>query len=249
MKKDSLHWLISIALIVVLVCSLTVTAFSVNWVEYLSGTQSVTVYGKTYTYYSQALAFTDGISFGTQVEVASSTPAGYIGMKARLYNAAGTLVRSCDWHYTQSPTPVIAGLLTGYDCTSGYYYSKGQVKFYNGNGYNTYTCYATPYLSPLNSKNSSAVSINDNGEIYGSEYWLNQIGIEPDLIEAMGENGVEGYIRKEDLEYDAIKTLEQVLQVTELAKQNRIIPLFAKDGMTVIGAFVVTNEDCNMTVY
>lgn len=84
---------------------------------------------------------------------------------------------------------------------------------------------------------------NENGEIYGSEYFLNQIGVEPDLILTCGENGVEGFVRAEDLNYDPVETLQDVITYQETRAIKRSIPLYAADGETVIGSFTVDNSN------
>lgn len=72
---------------------------------------------------------------------------------------------------------------------------------------------------------------------------LNQIGVEPDLILTCGENGVEGFVRAEDLNYDPVETLQDVITYQETRAIKRSIPLYAADGETVIGSFTVDNSN------
>lgn len=80
------------------------------------------------------------------------------------------------------------------------------------------------------------VQVNDNGEIYGSEYFLNQIGVQPDLISAVGENGLSGYVKESDLNQE-FHTPEELLAFEENDEMHTI-PLYLSDGETVIGSFV-----------
>lgn len=78
---------------------------------------------------------------------------------------------------------------------------------------------------------------NKNGETYSSTI-ITEDGeyIDPDLIEAIGEDNVEGYVRYEDIfghdnEY-SYKNPEKIS-----------IPLYETDGTTVIGEFIVENKN------
>ena len=78
---------------------------------------------------------------------------------------------------------------------------------------------------------------NENGETYGTSI-ITEDGeyIDPDLIEAIGKDNVEGYVRYEDVfghdnEY-------------EHKKPKKIsIPLYEVDGTTVIGEFIIENRN------
>lgn len=69
---------------------------------------------------------------------------GYMGTLPRLYTDGGQLVAmAASWRYNSSP---LVGMETGTDTYGihGTYYSQGQTKAYNGNGYTTQTTYRTP---------------------------------------------------------------------------------------------------------
>ena len=160
-----------------------------------SNTKYTTVNNYDYRYWSliannvegrvdaDTLAGLDGMNYA---------PVGYMGAQARLYSSSGVLKASSTWVYNEGTSyPTARGSLT-YKTTSGYYYSKGQVKFYNGDGYTTYTSAATPNFAPPRSVISDKnviIQKNDNGEIYGSGLFLDEIGVQPDLIMAEGING------------------------------------------------------------
>jgi hypothetical protein len=77
-------------------------------------------------------------------------PGTYIGGLVRIYSSSGVLVMSGDWSYADAFPGDVAGCEWNdyYDPANtpqySYYYSKGRVKLYNGNGYNYYDCNASP---------------------------------------------------------------------------------------------------------
>lgn len=96
---------------------------------------------------------------------------------------------------------------------------------------------------PLFRQSSKAVAVyprNENGDTYGSAFHARTNEEKPDLIEAIGEDGVTGYIRKKDLDGDMPKTPEEAtaLKNKQQVKDPRQIPLYEKDGKTVIGTFL-----------
>ena len=95
---------------------------------------------------------------------------------------------------------------------------------------------------------------NENGVTYG--YYNPMISPEkqanPQMIGAIGIDGVEGYVYESDLNGDQPKTPEEAVKYMEnlesqisRAKENgqeylRYIPLYAEDGITVIGEFGIS---------
>lgn len=199
-----------------------------------------TVGGYTYTYYSYIQRWSPKLSARVHAIANKTVPIGYIGTRARMYRADGGLEGAADWTYNDDP-------LVGQDTyiyvevdPDEYYYSKGQVCFYNGNGYTTYTTNASPNMSLGTSRYLPTVTTNEHGDIYGPEIFLEAIGIEPDLIYAIGVNGVEGYVKATDLEVPVAETPAEAVQQVRV---NRTIPLYASDGISVIGSFVIQNND------
>lgn len=190
----------------------------------MSNTKYTTVNNYDYRYWSliannvegrvdaDAVAGLDGMNYA---------PVGYMGAQARLYSSSGVLKASSTWVYNEGTSyPTASGSLT-YKTTSGYYYSKGQVKFYDGEGYITYTSAATPNFAPTRSVISDKnviIQKNDNGEIYGSGLFLDEIGVQPDLIIAEGINGEIGYVKAEDLNDAEIETPEQAVTKMRLSQ-------------------------------
>lgn len=99
----------------------------------------------------------------------------------------------------------------------------------------------------------SPYSINENGQTYGGIYLDSTDPPEkPDLIAAIGLDGTKGYVYPADLRGDQPSTPEEALQYMEDLEQayakakatgeqySRYIPLYASDGITVIGEFGIS---------
>ncbi|MEK4297385.1 peptidase [Paenibacillus sp. FSL R5-0914] len=193
--------------------------------------------------------------------VNAPTPAGYMGGQARLYNSNnGALVHSSTWKYNDSDAWNM-WVYSPRTTTNGYYYAQNKGQFYNIDGYVEYTGNKSPILQlsgnqSLNSKNLTEASeimeklslkkeydVNNNGETYGSALSEKTIGMEPDLISAIGTNGVNGYIKSEDLS-PKVSSIEEALELSGGNGEVKIIPLYAVDGTNVIGEFkLVTNYE------
>lgn len=250
MKKIMQRICSIIICLTVVSCSGIVSAFAVDDAE--SAYAVKTVYGHTYKYSSVIERWNSSqLAARTYVGVTSgkSVPIGYIGTKAKLYSTSGVLVASAGWSYNTvacwgHSAPV-------YHKTSEtpkytYYYSKGQIQLYNGSGYTTYNCYASPNMSSTVSSNIISVQRNSDGEIFGSEIFLNSIGVEPDLILALGTNGIEGYVRSADLDREYVpKNPTDALMHQEQAHE---IPLYAEDGKSVLGSFAIQKNESDSSL-
>lgn len=84
---------------------------------------------------------------------------------------------------------------------------------------------------------------NKNGQTYGSSVYATSLETEPDLILATGVDGTEGYLLKKDMEGELPKTPEEAIAMqNSRSPEGRDIPLYDKDGETVIGVFRVGGE-------
>nr|WP_281054652.1 M56 family metallopeptidase [Thermosediminibacter oceani] len=79
--------------------------------------------------------------------------------------------------------------------------------------------------------------VNEYGETYGPAIYAEFLGEEPDLIAAIGIDGTFGYVRSSDLKTPDPRTPEEAVAQNKLGA--RLIPLYDKDGRTVIGQFKV----------
>lgn len=166
----------SVACILVIAMFITLPVAALS-----SATTTKTANGYSYTFESRISHWESDppkirgsvyISVGNYKEV----PGTYIGGLVRIYSSSGVLVMSGDWSYADAFPGDVAGCEWNdyYDPANtpqySYYYSKGRVKLYNGNGYNYYDCNATPDIAS-NANNMMTIQKNENGEIYGSEYF------------------------------------------------------------------------------
>lgn len=83
--------------------------------------------------------------------------------------------------------------------------------------------------------------VNANGETYGPTL-PDENAEEPDLILALGEGGITGYIKVTDTD-DGVTSPEEALAYMEFAEKRDdfSIPLYMQDGETIIGEFILNN--------
>lgn len=79
---------------------------------------------------------------------------------------------------------------------------------------------------------------NLRGMTYGSALNATSPETEPDLIQATGVGGVEGYVRKVDLVPASPQTPADAVS-RAVRSAARVIPLYAQNGVTVIGRFAL----------
>ncbi len=243
--KKSIFYRSLVALIVMSLSFIVVPAYA-DSVQ--SSPLYVTVNGIEYKYFSQintVSGYNMQISTGTSTAKTITVPIGYMGVLARAYTEDGSFVKQSRWTYNATSS-ISCGVhleFKGSEYADKYYYSKGQVKFYNGDGYSkVYTCNATPNMKMKSASGNDMIPTeiqkNESGEIYGSEIFLNLIGIQPDLILAVGTNGETGYVKASDLDMDEATTPEEAIEQMN-NYVSYIIPLYESDGTTVIGGFLV----------
>jgi len=186
-----------------------------------------------------------------------AVPTGYMGANARLYNSSGALQASSGPVYNVGTTSMFF-VYSPRISTPGQYYAHNIGLFYNGNGYNTYIGYESPIQTLSRSSSESktdapkvieeliaqeAYAVNENGETYGSSLSAYTIGVEPDLISAVSTNGVNGYVRADELT-PKVSTIEEALKLMGKKGDVRTIPIYDADGKTVLGEFeMVTNYE------
>ncbi|MCP1186442.1 hypothetical protein [Paenibacillus sp. 1781tsa1] len=84
---------------------------------------------------------------------------------------------------------------------------------------------------------------NKNGQTYGSAIYATSLETKPDLILAIGVDGTEGYLLKKDMEGELPNTPEEAIAMqNNRSPDGYDIPLYDKDGETVIGVFHVGGE-------
>lgn len=225
--------------------------------------ETPTINGHRYTFTSEVWTRGSGSSATVEavarVAAETNVPTGYMGANARLYNSSGSLVKSSGTTYNTSSISAFY-VYSQRTSTWGQYYAQNTGSFYNGNGYTTYTGYKSPIqiISSSSSKSAGTAraekvledlmskaeyDVNENGETYGSAISANTIGVEPDLIAAVGTNGVNGYIKAEELTPE-VSTVEEALALMGENGSVRTISLYDVDGTTILDQFdIVTNYE------
>ena len=87
--------------------------------------------------------------------------------------------------------------------------------------------------------NNPDYPVNEQGQTYSHAPYGTGIVQDPDLMEALGTNGVQGYVKTTDLNEPSFFSPEEAIAFQEANKDGRSIPLYESDGTTVIGEFIV----------
>jgi len=91
-------------------------------------------------------------------------------------------------------------------------------------------------------RNDTSYPENQAGQTYGKfgDYGNELVG--PDLVVAVATNGAIGYVLESDLQGPEHKTPEEALQWQSQQKMDRSIPVYEKDGTTIIGEFIMSRS-------
>lgn len=198
----------------------------------------------TYNQYSTG----SSVQATTQINANGYTncPAGYMGAQAKLYNDSGSLVQASTWVYNSgNGNALLAYYSKDYPNSKGSnFYSQGAIALYNGNGYSNNTTNRTPSLTlpmsvtldPFSILPANSIyGINEAGQTYGSELYTSKLIDAPDLVAAVGVNGIEGYVYADDLMNAGRKSSPEDNDIIG----DITISLYDEDGQTVIDEFVV----------
>jgi hypothetical protein len=80
--------------------------------------------------------------------------------------------------------------------------------------------------------------VNENGMSYGSGAGIDEDDPGPDLVAAHGTDGRCGFVRASDRQQDPPGSPEEAAaHMADLDPDGRDVPLYAQDGVTVIGSF------------
>lgn len=229
MKKKTKLLIISIC-----IC-LTITTIGVFALD--SDVKTIHLYGTSYDIHANiwTSAWDEEATASTEINSEDTIKVGYTGLSARLLNQFGLMTQSTSMKYNDE---AINGwsVVTPKETGSGYYYSKGLVKIYDGEGFTGSYTYATG----MQGINLEDAKINKYGQTYGNLSECMSPYNEPDLIGAIGINGTNGYVLKSDLYLDEPKTPEQAIALNKKNKAPRLIPLYNKDGDKIIGEFEIS---------
>lgn len=188
----------------------------------------------------------------------TALPAGSLGIESRLYNDDGELCASTGMRYNTSEASFVAGVTSA---SSDGYCSWGHTRstYFEEEGFTVANAHRltsgddfvfSPELGNFKfpekllkmlKGNEDGYPTNSAGEPYGSalltdynrKYWES-----PVLLSAVGTNGVRGYVREADLN-PYVATRQDAVDYMSKLEENRVLPLYDKDGKTVIGTFIL----------
>lgn len=87
--------------------------------------------------------------------------------------------------------------------------------------------------------------VNENGETYGNMLGVFYVEDEPDLMAAIGDNGIEGYVRRTELEGEPPASPEEAIKMQEEREKNgnppKVVNVYEADGVTVIDTLTSVN--------
>ncbi|MHA3725322.1 hypothetical protein ACXR2T_15775 [Leucobacter sp. HY1910] len=89
----------------------------------------------------------------------------------------------------------------------------------------------------------SEYKTNSNGLTLGTVLDAEELGVYPDLVFATATNGEEGYVFNAELEGETPKSPEEAATWNETHNVDRVINVYASDGETVIGEFLISKSD------
>lgn len=239
--------MISVALALVMCLSVAIPVFAG---DYESSKLPCTVNGRSYQYWSELMTRSPntGLAWVSEANYNSTNlTAGCLGAKARVYDKNGNLLAESDMNYT---TTAIYYMVAGVDVySSDTIYSQGKVEIYNGVNYTKFDCPMTAkvpggarsyaHLSEDVIETAAPYKVNAKGETYGSSMFSEKNGGNPDLISAVGNNGLSGYVRDDDLNF-SVNTPMEALVFQKNMPSTRTIPLYDLEG-NVIDSFTVDN--------
>lgn len=239
-----------LSLLLSIVLCVTAFSFSASAVGETAISTTTPIVASGYTYAANSILTVpsrNNFKAMTRIELKSSsiiTDNPFVYYQARLYNNRGTLVLSSSVVQGYGDNfPLAETGEWGYGVVA---YSQGWVRAYDfGNDPIEVTLHPTARIT-LDRPSSTSddiqaiveASLDDNcqypvnqfGESYGSCVLAEIVGEEPDLISAVGEDGVEGFVRAEELcaDYDVLP--DEVV----------LIPLYDVSGVE-IGSFALNS--------
>lgn len=193
--------------------------------------------GAQYRFRSSVHTSGSGVNSRVTTQVIDGTVgAGYMGVSPYLYSESGALIKVKDWVYNTSQTNELVSGTAPY-FANGTYYGSGKVRFYTINGsYQELPTSNSPYLQKYS---LDPVGVNNNGETFGSLLFSSAV---PDLVSAVGDNGIEGYVKFSDLDSSGTPSSPDDA-LNSMSSSDMHINLYAVDGMTILDQFTIESSE------
>lgn len=183
-----------------------------------------------------------GANVGAGIEVVAKDKntilKSYIRAEPRLY-LDSELWLAEGWHYSDgTQNGLYTESSTYFISRWGEVFAQSEFGTYKGSrGYEDYTAPATAKINlgnikgNLSATENNKVRVNSNGQTYGPG-WVDDT---PELIAAVGAGGVKGYVYNADL----LSLGDKATPDDETPEIPNSIHLYAKDGTTIIGEFLI----------
>lgn len=205
---------------------------------YAAETRGSSVY-KTYdgvNYEAYNTLSTAALAMATPRIVASKTlPAGSLGLDAMLVEN-GSIIDYVT-RYTGVSGSSLRATASAEFVSGRQYRAWGRARVYDGSAMGEYRIFDIPQSPILASRTieMSRYGVTNGGKTYGSITLSDQLGFEPDLIQAVAENGATGYVRREDLWIPEPDNPQEAV-VEYGVERTRSIPVYNLAG-SVVGWF------------
>ena len=233
-----------ISCLVVFALLLSATVAYASYTQYWGSSTSYTAGSNKARHASYMAVANSDVSARTVVrnDTGHALSPGWLGVRPIAYFSNGEMAKRGDWEYSDARISGMDVPLPIYNYKS-YLYSKGETALWNGNGYTRRKTTPSP-----NAKAESArlaiegIQINSSGETFGSELAATSYEDRPDLIAAVGVDGISGYVRKTDLDGDMPNSPEEAVKLMhspEYLYTARVVPLYDSEGKKVIGEFEI----------
>lgn len=244
MKKISVMKRVIVMALVILMTGATTAFAAATAQDYESDHITVTAGSTSYDVYS--ILYEDSTnryraSAWAVVDTHTNVPAKYIGVDAWLCTPRDQILASTGLQYNSTAATF------QYACTTKQYayqmvYAAGEIDVYTGTKHIYEDVPESPYVGgesarALGLAEETSFPVNQNGDTYGTVRTAKIVGYKPDLIAAVGNGGIEGYIRIEDMRPN-ITCDADIEAYYEKLDTDPDIPLYNLNG-TVIGSFTI----------
>lgn len=248
-KSNVIKKLMSILFVTIMAYSMTVFAFAAPYesghVEYEAGNKKFDVYSILYEdstdrYRASAWAETKDSSY---------VPARYIGVDAWLCTPKNQVIVSTGFKYNTSAY-YFQYAITPSQNEYKMVYASGEVDLYTGTEHDYKPVPESPYVggnrrgidyAEAGLTPKGTFPVNELGETYGDVKAANIVGTRPDLIAAVGNGGIEGYLRMSDMRPN-ITCDTDIEAYYERLRTDPDIPLYDVHG-NVIGSFTISGSE------
>lgn len=172
-----------------------------------------------------------------------NVPAGYMGANGRVLSPSGRLLRETGMLYNTVSYYFVVATMNNSVYSGDGAYSQGEIEYFNGDHFDSDELYKTETVPASRGLLEEQLQdgkypVNRNGKTYGSILSKETTGYEPSLIAALGTEGQEGYVRREDLQGPEIRTPEEAVAYMQTRPESYTIPLYDLQEK-VIGEFEI----------